>query len=74
MEIEHDIRFETKERGNERRLQEALERTPHERFLFFLKLCEEMQFFNDKSPHPNRAKNNFVININWEELFSYSKE
>lgn len=55
------IRFETKEESNERRIQEALSRTGHERLLFFFRLCEEMAFFSKNEPHPNRQKNNFVL-------------
>ena len=34
-EPEKIIRFETKEESNERRMQEALNRTPHKRLMFF---------------------------------------
>ena len=61
MEKEQKIFFGSKGNNNERRLKEALARTPHERFIFFLKLCEEMHFFETNNPHPNRAKNNFII-------------
>ncbi|MFV0265690.1 MAG: hypothetical protein ACK5HT_00990 [Draconibacterium sp.] len=61
MNQEVEIRFETKEQANQRRIQETLERSPHERFLFFLQLCEEMQFFHTQEIHPNRKKNNFVL-------------
>ncbi len=61
MDKMHEIRFETKEQANERRLSEALERTPHERLIFFLKLCDEMQLFYKGESHPNRAKNNFIL-------------
>ncbi len=61
MEIEQKIFFASKAENNKRRLKEALARTPHERLVFFLKLCEEMQVFETGSPHPNRAKNNFII-------------
>jgi len=61
MEAEQKIFFGSKKENNERRLQEALARTPHERFLFFLQLIEEMHFFETNKPHPNRAKNNFII-------------
>lgn len=56
-----EIFYGTKEENNLRRLNEALSRTPHERFIFFLKLCEEMQFFHTNQPHPNNAKNNFIL-------------
>ncbi len=35
MSTDDRIRFETKDESNERRLQEALARTGHERLLFF---------------------------------------
>ena len=56
-----EIFFGTKEENNERRLKEALLRTPDERLIYFLKLCEEMQFFQTDQPHPNDAKHNFVL-------------
>jgi hypothetical protein len=61
MEKEQKIYFATKAENNERRLREAAGRTPHERFIFFLKLCEELMVFETGKPHPNRAKNNFVV-------------
>ncbi len=61
METEKTIRFETKEESNERRIQEALARTGHERLLFFFQLCEELQYFAKEEPHPNRRKNNFIV-------------
>lgn len=61
MRPDKNIRFETKEEANERRMREALSRTPHERLMFFLEMVQEMQFFESSKPHPNRAKNNFVI-------------
>ncbi|MBN2635630.1 MAG: hypothetical protein JXR61_05125 [Prolixibacteraceae bacterium] len=60
MNHEGKIRFETKEESNQRRMNEALQRTPHERFLFFLQMMDEIQFFK-KGEHPNRVKNNFII-------------
>lgn len=56
METGQKIFFGSKEENNERRLKEALARTPHERLLFFLRLCEEMQILDNNIPHPNRAK------------------
>ena len=56
-----NIFFETKDESNKRRDQEALSRASHDRFMFFLKLCHEMQFFSQSKPHPNRKKNNFVV-------------
>jgi len=61
MRTENNLRFETKEEANERRMQEALSRTPHERLMFFLKMAQEMQFFEPSEPHPNRLKNNFIL-------------
>ncbi|QGY43789.1 hypothetical protein GM418_08990 [Maribellus comscasis] len=55
------IKFETKEESNQRRQDEALRRTPHERLMFFLEMMQEMQFFASSQEHPNRAKNNFII-------------
>ena len=61
MEAEQKIFFGSKAENSERRLQEALARTPHERLIFFLKMCEEMQVFESNTPHPNDAKNNFIL-------------
>ncbi|MBW6536228.1 MAG: hypothetical protein K0B11_14565 [Mariniphaga sp.] len=61
MEPKNSLRFETKEEANERRMQEALNRTPHERLMFFLKMVQEMQVFQTSKPHPNSFKNNFII-------------
>jgi len=61
MKTDETIRFETKEESNERRIREALERTGHERLLFFFQLCEELQYFAKDKPHPNRLKNNFIV-------------
>jgi hypothetical protein len=61
MEREKNIRFETKEEANERRMREALSRSPHERLMFFLEMAQEMQFFESSKPHPNSFKNNFAI-------------
>ncbi len=61
MDDKGNILFETKEDSNQRRIREALERNPHERFVFFLRLCEEMQLFNSNEPHPNRLKDNFIV-------------
>jgi len=61
MKDNNTIFFETKEDSNQRRSREALDRSPHERFVFFLQLCEEMQFFDANKPHPNRLKDNFII-------------
>lgn len=61
MDVEKLLRFETKEEANERRREETLERDPHERLMFFLELVQEMQFFQTSTPHPNRLKNNFIL-------------
>lgn len=61
MVTKQKIPFETKDESNKRRNADALSRSPHERFIFFLKLCEEMQFFETKEPHPNCKKNNFIV-------------
>lgn len=61
MVLQNQVRFESKEEANERRLEEVLSRTPHERLILFLKMIEEMQIFKNNDDHPNRTKNNFVI-------------
>ncbi|GAB1452568.1 hypothetical protein MASR2M47_26240 [Draconibacterium sp.] len=61
MKKKAEIFFGTKEENNMRRLNEALSRTPHERLIYFLKLCEEMQFFHTNQAHPNDSKNNFIL-------------
>jgi hypothetical protein len=61
MEGEQKIFFGSKEDNNRRRDEEAINRTSHERFIFFLKLCEEMEFFGSSGAHPNDKKNNFII-------------
>ncbi len=61
MEQENNIRFETKQESNERRITETLQRTGHERLLFFFQLCEELQYFDTENLRPNRIKNNFII-------------
>lgn len=61
MKKDKTIRFESKEESNERRIKEALERTGHERLLFFFQLCNEIQFFAKDEPHKNRLKNNFIV-------------
>lgn len=52
------IRFETKEESNKRRDEEALKRTPDERFTFFLRLVAEINRFRTLS---REKKNNFVL-------------
>jgi hypothetical protein len=61
MEPENNLRFETKEESNELRMQEALNRTPHERLIFFLEMVRKMKSFETSKPHPNKFKNNFII-------------
>jgi hypothetical protein len=61
MEGKHKIHFSKKTESNARRLQEALERTPDERFQFFLRMCEEMQLFENSQLHKKRANHNFII-------------
>lgn len=52
------IRFETKEDSNKRQEEEALRRTPDERFRFFLRLIAELSRF--QSVH-KEEKNNFIL-------------
>lgn len=52
------IRFETKEESNIRQEQEALKRTPDERFRFFLHLVAELSKFQSKH---REIKDNFVL-------------
>jgi len=61
MKEKFSVKFETKNAANERRLQEALTRTPHERFLFFLNMIEDMKFFESLDQNNESTKNNFVI-------------
>jgi hypothetical protein len=56
------IRFETKEQSNDRRIMEALNRTPDERFQFFLSLIEEFSLFQHKDQ--NTKNLNFIIKRN----------
>jgi fatty acid-binding protein DegV len=42
-------------------MREALNRTPHERLMFFLEMAREMQVFQTSQPHPNSFKNNFIL-------------
>jgi len=53
--------FCTKEENIERRLQESLSKTPHERFIFLLKRAVESLFSELNHVHPNRSKNNFIV-------------
>lgn len=61
MEKEKNIFFATKEENNERRLQETLSITPHERLILFLKRAENMLFSELNQNHPNHSKNNFIV-------------
>ena len=61
MKVEQKIFFGTKEENNVRRQKEFLALSPHERLVLFLRLCEEMEFFESAAPHPNRLKDNFVL-------------
>jgi hypothetical protein len=58
--MDQTIRFETKQESNERRIQEALARTGHERVLFFFQLCEELHYFAKDESQASR-KNNFIV-------------
>jgi|GEM_PF-1343793 hypothetical protein len=53
-----EIRFETKEESQARRDREARERTPNERFVFFLRLMVEINKFQTKREKKN---NNFIL-------------
>lgn len=53
------IRFETKEQSNKRRMTEALDRTPDERFQFFLSLIDEISIFLPQTQ--NSKKQNFTL-------------
>lgn len=61
MDEPQKIFFETKEDSNRRRIEESLASSPHDRFKFFLHLCAEMQSFNEGRVHPNKRKNNFIL-------------
>lgn len=52
------IRFETKEDSNKRQEEEALRRTPDERFRFFLRLIAELGRFQSVY---KEEKNNFIL-------------
>ena len=56
-----EIYFGTKEENNQRRREEALTRSPHERLMFFLQMSEEILKHSPERPHPNDEKDNFVI-------------
>ena len=68
MDESKKIIFETKEDSNERRLQEFLAKSPHERFISFLQLCGEMEFLYKGKGHPNQVKNNFIIEKELDSL------
>jgi len=57
--FDNRVRFETKEQSNERRVIEALRRTPDERFQFFLSLLDEFALFT--SPSRKSEKQNFIL-------------
>ena len=58
-DLDNSIRFETKEQSNNRRIIEALNRTPDERFQFFLSLIEEFSMF---LPEKQKSKKeNFTL-------------
>lgn len=52
------IRFETKEESKKRQEEEALKRTPDERFSFFLRLIAGLSKFQSV---PKEEKNNFIL-------------
>ena len=53
-----EIRFETKAESQARRDKEARERTPNERFMFFLRLMVEINKFQTKR---EKHSNNFIL-------------
>lgn len=53
-----EIHFETKAKSQARREREALERTPNERFIFFLHLIAEIGKFQTLK---ERTNNNFIL-------------
>ncbi|MBC5623413.1 hypothetical protein H8S64_20150 [Butyricimonas sp. NSJ-56] len=53
-----EIRFETKKESQARRDREAKERTPNERFVFFLRLMAEINKFQTKR---EEKTNNFIL-------------
>ena len=53
-----EIRFETKAESQARREREALERTPNERFIFFLRLVAEIGKFQTLKV---RTSINFIL-------------
>lgn len=53
-----EIRFESKAESQARREREALERTPNERFIFFLRLVAEIGKFQTLK---ERTSNNFIL-------------
>jgi hypothetical protein len=61
MKNELEIKFETKEQSNNRRMEEAISRSGHERLLFFIELCEELKYFKKNISSPNIEKNNFIV-------------
>jgi len=55
------IFFGSKDENNNRRQGEVLSKSPHQRFITFLKMVGETQILNIGGPHPNQGKNNFVV-------------
>lgn len=53
-----EIRFETKAESQARREKEARERTPNERFVFFLRLVMEIGKFQTRR---EKTSNNFIL-------------
>jgi hypothetical protein len=61
MKSDQKIFFGSKEENSKRRQDEFLSNSPYERFLLFLRMAEEMRFFETVAPHPNSLKDNFII-------------
>ena len=53
--------FDTKENNNQRREDEFLALTPHERFIAFLRMVQAHAKLHPMKENPNRQKNNFVV-------------
>lgn len=58
--IDKRIRFETKAQSNNRRIEESINRSPEERFQFFLSLLEDISLFSIKNV--DSKKQNFILN------------
>jgi len=63
MKANRTIRFGTKEESNERKIKETLDRTGHERLMFFVQLCKLMTVSNEEKFHPNEIKGNFTLRL-----------